>query len=362
VQWKEKKQMADEMDVFDEAMDEDSKEPADLDVESGSNSKQSDEEESRAAEQHKGNKEQDEEDPEDPVATLRSQVESLNKEKSGLYREMMTERTQRQALAGKMDAINQTLQAIREQRGGSQGQGQEYEQTDLPSGVEVKFNENGDPYVDPKDLEGLTSKQFDDFKQDLVKELNHVRGQNAVNQANTQNQRIISSVMQQDSRYPEAVKTLNKAYSYLDSKAAEVMTKNNLTMETATVEQVIDLLEQEIGDEFSSKYPGLDIDTTVEARTAGQNGLYNRRKITRALKSIVKTAPSSEQKENQDKAKLDNLKRLNSKPSNLSGQRNQKGAAGRTLNDIAETDFEDFVNMSDADIAKIERAIAGSGG
>jgi len=80
------------------------------------------------------------------------------------------------------------------------------------------------------------------------------------------------------------------------------------------------------------------------------NGLISKRKYRKALK-MASQIPS------EGKEKLDKLKFLSNKPSNLSGKANQKGGGGRTLADVAEISVDDFLNLSDADIARIERAL-----
>jgi hypothetical protein len=295
-------------------------------------------------------------DPE-PEEDLSAKVEALTKEKTGLYREMIAEREQRQALKSQMDNITQALAEIRESRkSGAKDQGDDEPVKQKVSGIPVKFDDDGNPYVDPSDLKGLQPEELKTVKAEVAQMKNAGQRQEVARQ----NQEIISQVMAKDERYAEAIQGLNTAYQYLDAKTAEVMAKHGLTLKTTNIEHVMGLLEKEIGEEFDAHFPGLSIDDVIEAMIPGQNGLYNGRKLQKALKSIAATTVTKKTGNGQEK--FNNLKLMASKPSNLSTTRNQKGATGRTLSDIADMGVDDIMNMSDADFKKIERALMGAGG
>ena len=84
-----------------------------------------------------------------------------------------------------------------------------------------------------------------------------------------------------------------------------------------------------------------------DAFTVGSDGLVN----TRKLKKAVRLASP---KKNQ---KMDNLKFVAGKPNNLATQPNRKGGSGRTFDDLVDISVDDFMNLSDADVAKLERAL-----
>lgn len=298
-----------------------------------------------------GKAEKDQPKAKDSVDDLAAKVEALAKEKDGMYRELRAERQTRQELKGKIDMITEMMATARANRESMIEDAAEkaVDGTKTKAGIPVSFDDNGNPFIDPKDLVDLTGGELSKVK----KELSDIKNQNFHRTAVDQNQTILSEVFNQDERYPAAYGKVQKAYAYLDKATGDVMRKYNMTIQTTSLDEVMTLLEKEYGGEFSDMFPGLDIDVVVDACTVGPNGLFRPRKVEKALK----TAAAIEDEKGSGNQKIKNLKFIASKPSNLSGQRNQKGAAGRTLNDIADMDTRDFENMSDADFRRLEGAL-----
>ena len=290
-------------------------------------------------------------EPEETVESLKQKVEALSKEKDGMYREMVTERKTRQELKSQIDQIKGMMEEARANREQMASQAaQQAAEVTTKSGIPVKFDENGDAYVAQEDVAGLASAELAEVK----KELAAIKNQNFQNTTVSQNQRILSDVISSNEGYAGAYAQVQKAYAWLDNKSEDVLHRYGLDVSTTSLDEVMGLLERDFGNDFSAQFPGFDIDTVVEACTVGTNGMFRPRKIKKALDSVLANSPE-EEKENQNRK---NLKFLGQKPNNLSGQRNQKGSTGRTLDDIANLTMDDFENMSDADLKRVERAMA----
>ena len=219
------------------------------------------------------------------------------------------------------------------------------------AGIPVTFDGDGNPYIDPKDLPKYDSTEMASLKRELAE----IKGQNFQQNTISKNQSILSEIIGGNEGYAEAYGQVQQAYKYLDVKSGEIMQRYGLDLTTTSLDEVMALLERDYGNEFATKFPGMDVDVIVEACTTGPNGLLRPRKIQKALSVVAKASNGSGNKT------LKNLQFIAGKPNNLSGVRNQKGAAGVTLDDIADMKLKDFEKMSAADFAKLERLVARGG-
>lgn len=344
--------MADEQDVIDEALDEEvDVNIDDVDIDDVDIDEEPDE---SLEDKPEGDEKPDDAKPDKPEVTVESlsaRLEEAEKEKSGLYREMRTEREQRQALSTQMAAINETLADIRNKRVSTAKDPEEA--PEIVNGIPVQFDDDGNPYINPEDLKAVATPEVSTIKADM----DQIKRQGARQELINANKQTISHVVGQEEQYGDAFQTLRKAYQDVADYTVKIMAQQGWTVQTANEDQVFDLLEKEFGTEFTGKYPGVDLDTVIEALSPGRNGLLNRRKLTRAVKNIARS--SGKESRDEGKESLKKLKFMSSKPSNLSGTRNQKGSAGRTLKDVAEMDIDEFENLSDTDLKRIERAMGG---
>jgi len=301
-------------------------------------------------EDDKGKSSKPEEKPEESIDSLAQKVEALAKEKDGILKELLSTRQAKHELKGKIDAITEMMAAAKSNREEMIADGAEdaVDGVKTKGGIPVSFDEDGNPFIDTKDMPKFDSAEMVELK----KELAGLKNQSFHQQAVDQNQRILAEVIGNDERYAGAYQRVQQAYQYLDNKTGEVMRQYGLSLQTTSLDEVMALLEKEHGGDFADQFPGLDIDVIVEACTTGPNGLLRPRKVQRALKDAVADGGNGADQ------KIKNLKFMAGKPSNLGGARNQKGASGRTLNDIADMDVKDFESMPNAAFKQLERALA----
>ena len=285
------------------------------------------------------------------VDDLVKELEFLKKENKGLYHAQKNERQTRQELKSQLDQLKGMMQEARAQREQmvSDAAKQSVEGVTTKDGYPVEFDENGDAYV--------PAKYFKDLAKDeiarLEKEIAGMKNQSFQSETVTKNQSIISNVIGENENYPAAFQYVQKAYKFLDDKSGEIMDRYNLSVQTTSIDEVMSLLERDYGEEFAMAFPDLDVDLVVEACTVGTNGMYRPRKVKKALDTVLRSQKQIGKEDQNGK----NLKFFKGKASNLSGQQNQKGSTGRTLNDIADSmSVEDFLNMPDKDFNRIERA------
>ncbi|MDY6827241.1 MAG: hypothetical protein SVV67_08760 [Bacillota bacterium] len=285
------------------------------------------------------------------VDDLVKELEFLKKENKGLYHAQKNERQTRQGLQSQLDQLKGMMEEARAQRALmiDEAAEQSVEGVTTKKGVPVSFDDDGNPYVDPKELTGLANAEITALK----KELEAMKSQNFQQETVTANKTIISNVIGENENYPAAYQHVRKAYQFLDDKSGEIMDRYGLSLQTTSLDEVMSLLERDYGEQFESQFPGLDIDVVVEACTVGPNGMFRPLKVQKALKSVLRSQGTRIKGDQATK----NLNFFKAKGSNLSGQQNKKGSAGRTLNDIAESmSVDDFLGMDDKDFKRIERA------
>jgi|GEM_PF-6247384 len=291
-------------------------------------------------------KNEDVSDKQPTVDELMAKLEKIEKEKDGLYREMINERKTRQELKSQLDAINSVLAEIKQQKAeGAYGKG---EKQPTLKGVPVKFDADDNPYIDPEDLVKILEPKIKPVNEAVTNLAENTLAQ----QIEAKNAEIINSLVSEDPNYVVAAQRLNQAWTFLDKGFDRVLAQKGIDPSAiGSIDDAVEILEDsDLVAEFEQKFPGLDYEAVIDAFTRNTNGLISKRKYRKALKMASQV--SSEGKE-----KLDKLKFLSNKPSNLSGKANRKGSGGRSLADVAEISVDDFLNLSDADIARIERAL-----
>jgi len=285
-------------------------------------------------------------DKQPTVDELMAKLQKLEKEKDGLYREMINERKTRQELKSQLDAINSVLAEIKQRKAeGAYGEG---EKQPTLKGVPVKFDEDDNPYIDAEDLIKILEPKI----RPVNEAVSELAESTLVQQIEAKNAEIMNSLISEDPNYAVAAQRLNQAWAFLDKGFDKVLAQKGIDPSAiGSMDDAIEILENsDLVAEFEEKFPGLDYEVVIDAFTRNANGLISKRKYRKALK-MASQIPS------EGKEKLDKLKFLSNKPSNLSGKANQKGGGGRTLADVAEISVDDFLNLSDADIARIERAL-----
>jgi hypothetical protein len=282
-------------------------------------------------------------DEPDATAELQAKVDALTKEKDGIYKEMMSERKTRQELKSQMDNVAGLINELKIKKEAQTAK----EDVETVNGIPVKFNEEGDPFIDPKDLMPVVEPTLNEVKQDV----SSIKDNSQAQALELKNTEIINSVLQADPSYVAGFQKVQQAWTFLDKGLEDIIIQKGIDPASLTLDGALDIIEKsDVARQFSEQFPGLDIDLVVDANTRGPNGLVSGRKLRKAVKSA--TALSTD-----GKKQLNKLKFIASKPNNLASQSNQKGGGGRTLNDIAEINVDDFLNLSDADIAKLERAL-----
>lgn len=301
------------------------------------------------------------------LETLNAKLETLTKESEGRLKTIRSERKARQQavtelseLKGKVDALTNLLSEAKAKRTAAATEGTEGADKEATvkvgkQTIPVKFDEEGNPYLDPEDLKGLTVKQAKAVEDKVEKmEMNQMllSQQQAV-------KTNIEKTLATDESYPAAFKGLWSAYALADKTLGKIVEDEGLEVKKLDLETAIELLENNPAfmKEFNATFPGADLDTVIDGihslSQAERTGQFTKRKLVKALNLFKPNGDSAAAKTGADK--LSKLKALGKKPSNLSGLRNQ-GASGvnKAVDDLT---VNDILSMSDTDIAKLEQTL-----
>ena len=147
------------------------------------------------------------------------------------------------------------------------------------------------------------------------------------------------------------------AFRSLDKSLQDLIDENGFD-KPASLSKALEIIESsdDTIKEFNKMLPGVDLDLVVESMGQLNKGQFDQRKLKKVLNS-VKTTEEEPDPDKDKKGLSKTLKILAKKPSNLAGVSNQKGKGGTTLDDYADMSMDDFMGMSDAQIAALEKTI-----
>ena len=305
------------------------------------------------------------------LEALTAQVDQLAKESDGRLKTIRSERKARQAaeaslneLKGKVDALTTIFSEAKARRtaapdgGTTTPQGEDTQATVQvgKKAIPVKFDDDGNPYIAPDDLDKLTPKQVRTVDQKLER----IEQTQALTQQQERVKRDVEAVLSTDPAYPGAYQDMFKAYAFADKSIEKIIERQDIDLKDLDLERAVDLLEADKGfmKEFSANYPGVDLDVVIDGvlslQYASQGGLFSRRKFQKALNAL-KGLDGPNRGTGKGADKLAQMKSLGRKPSNLGNLRNQ-GPSG-TAKAVEELTVNDILSMSDTDIAKLEQQI-----
>jgi len=298
------------------------------------------------------------------IKALQERIDALERESAGRLKGLRAEREQRKALEAKVatvvDLVSKSKSARQQQASGESGTDDE---TVSAGGkkIPVSFDDDGNPYIDPEDLIGLTKKQVSSVEKQLASKVEQVEQTQQVLAAQTENAKAVDSILSRDPAFPAAYARLNQAFRMLDEGMDKIVARTDIDPSTLTIEQCLELMESDAGlmKQFQSQFPGVDVDTVVEAMALSPAGRVNTRKLSKALSALKSKDDESATGDTGGKQKKGIGKTLKAITAarNLAGATNQKGSRETSLDDIASLTTEDFLALSDAQVKEIERAL-----
>jgi hypothetical protein len=254
-------------------------------------------------------------------------VENLKREISGLKKGISSERGKRQRVEGKLEQLGQVFAEAKQPK-------------PAPTKIEripVEFDDNGNPFVSPDVVAKLTTSETKQL-QERLNRMESYLVQRAQQDSTQQN--LMKAV---DPGDLEIHAKLKNAYTRVDQLMGEYISLTG-HQKLTNIDEAFDLIEKAgIDKQFEKEFPGIDLESTIEAFT-----FQSPRKLKRAI-SLAKRTSDSKPPATGALAKMKQLE-----VSSHIGRSGTPGGDELTLDQIANLNFDE---LSDAQMAKIERIL-----
>lgn len=292
-----------------------------------------------------------------PTPPTPEEVSELERKQQGTYEAFKAERAKRQAIEAKFTSVSEALREIRQERE-AKAVAEPTPAKPAKKRVQVEVDEEtGDAYVEG---EYLTREEVEELikKSGVPEKVQQIEGhltqQQMMEESERAFQETVNSVIETDSeRFSPAIKDLDKTLEWVDKELCDILDDEGIPHGVLSG-KAIDILEGNdmFMAEFDKKFPGVDVALVARAYDSKSD-------LRRALKHY--TGLKGDESIKPGLKAADNLKRIASKgrPANLGGAPNRSVDTGvADLDDYQNLSQEDIDSMSDAELNKLERAMA----
>ena len=281
------------------------------------------------------------------VEALKTQIESLEKEKQGLLAATKAERTKRQATAGRLEQLESAVSGIlsKRQQEGTESLSVHEAAVAQKKGLPVVYDDDGNGWVDQDAVNNLVSP-YEQKIMDLETKLQQV---NTAAQAQDAADKVREGIIGEDERYGFAAGKYRAARKWVEDAVFDFAKENGVKRALTSGEALDYVLDKELRDEFGELFKEIDIVDVVTAEDSQDH-------FRRMLKHI---ADASSPKEDQStKPRMDSrFQKVLKKPSNLGRNANAKAGQLSIMDRVENLSPTDISNMSDKDIDTILEAM-----
>lgn len=289
---------------------------------------------------------------EDQLTETTAKLEELEKSFKGQFGALKAEREQRQALQeenqqfkGRLDEISTTLKDAIARKSGTG-------EKETPEGIPVDIDEEGNATISQEFLSNLIATQIKPVEEKLGKVETAGTERDTRSTQERDAQKTIDGVIAENEDFPAAHSKLTRMISWVDERLIPKLEEDgHKTM--PSVGRTLDILDgTEIESDFGKQFPGVSMDMIIRSQES-------KRDLRSVLKHLGEEKSDLKGKDDKKDEKIDlkNLKKIAEKGSNLGDVRNQKETRGLSLDQIASINTEDFLDLDDADITKIQRVL-----
>jgi hypothetical protein len=281
-----------------------------------------------------------EEEPEE-IKTLKEQIAALEKKNMGLLNETKSQRRKRQQTEERLDKLTDTVENILSQKKEVDTSGVK------PKGstkVVLDYDDDGNPVLEVDKL-----PLGDGELKERIANLEALLQASVQQQQNTEDSnRVIQAIVGEDERYGSAYNKYQNARKWVEDKVVEFQEENNIQGFMSSGQALDHVFGEDLEDEFKKTFPAMDLERVVTAEDS-QRHFRN---------TLAHIAGASESQSADDVEAGNRFKKVLAKPSNLGGAANQKGADLTVVERLSNLTSEDIIGLNDADVARIERALA----
>jgi chromosome segregation ATPase len=196
------------------------------------------------------------------LASMKEQLEALEKEKQGLLKGVKEERRKRQELKGRLDEVTTTVNHIlttKEELAAQQLEAKTAEAN--VNGIPVEFTDDGDAFVPTDKLTALTS-QYEEKIKDLEDKLEQVDGA-ASQRAEAQN--TINSIVGENEAFGPAYGKYQSARKWVEDKVIDFQRLNNIQGALSSGQALDHVFDDDMKQEFNSTFENIDLVDVITA-------------------------------------------------------------------------------------------------
>jgi hypothetical protein len=311
-----------------------------------------------------GNKPDEGDKGEPSVSDILDQMKQLQKQNKGLIKDIQAERSKRQNAQGQFNQLSATVNDVLQRQTATQTQTTDT-QANKPKGIPVSYDDEGNPYVDPNDIQHLVGAVDQQVRgvNDKVDAMAELQAQEAAQKA------ALDGILNQKDGYRSAYDKVNKAYQWVNNKVMELQ-KQHGTQGIVPTNQVLELAKSGHIDleEYNKTFSDLPFDQVVRSH---DTSFEMERVLDNVLSVLGQDSTPADEKnkdaQNQDgkttedpehQAHSDVFKKVLKKPASLGNVANNQDSQPDAFERLASISAEDFVDsLTDADVDKLERAM-----
>jgi hypothetical protein len=276
------------------------------------------------------------------LASMKEQLEALEKEKQGLLKGVKEERRKRQELKGRLDEVTTTVNHIlttKEELAAQQLEAKTAEAN--VNGIPVEFTDDGDAFVPTDKLTALTS-QYEEKIKDLEDKLEQVDG--AANQR-AEAQNTINSIVGENEAFGPAYGKYQSARKWVEDKVIDFQRLNNIQGALSSGQALDHVFDDDMKQEFESTFENIDL---VDVITAEDSIHHFRTMLSNMAEAMT---PKSDNKPDS------RFQQVLKKPSGLGKSANAKGGETPLSERAGNMSATDILSLSDEQIAALERSL-----
>jgi len=269
------------------------------------------------------------------VAAKLAELEDSNR---GLVKSLTAQRGIRQDLQGQLDGIKEALDQFKTNAENNTGT-----VDDVGTSIPINFDDEGNPFLDPANLPTTQNADI----QALQQEINALRATTNATAIETNERAALNNLLGEKEGYTKAHEEVTKAWTYLKDDIFDAYLVEKGIQAPKTADQAIDIAmgSKKIGEQFTKKFPTLNMESVLEAHL-----IATPRYLRKALDLALVDASSSHES-------LDLTK-----PTSLAAANSSGGdSAESLLSRVANMSNDEFGALDTKTMEKIDRLLAQAG-
>ena len=279
----------------------------------------------------------------DEFNALKTQVESLEREKMGLLKAKQDATRKKQESADRLAQLEGAVGTILSQR---QQQGMaslsEGEAAGARSqGIPVTYDDDGNGWIDPQYIAKVTAPYAT-----KIQELeNRLQQTDAYSTSQQKAEKVMMGIIGEDERFGPASGKYRAARKWVEDQVLEYANTNGINRVMSSGEALDQIFsDQYTKAEFDKRFNGIDIFDVVTAEDSQTN-------FRRALTQIANATSPKDDLFTSPREKMDSrFQKVLSKPSALGSQANAKAGTSSVFDKIGSLGTQDIMDLSETQI------------